>query len=444
MKKFSATVLMVFVGAMACGQEKQILTLRAACKEAERKNRSITAARLNRYAGLERERQAASNYWPRLTFSALSSRTNRSDAAFGQLLNQGESVLTLIDLPHVDNYRTQAEMRYLLFDGGERRHRVRALGHEYEALRCSEELVRAEVLTAVVETFYSVLCAGYETEIAKKELERMRERLEFAKKLMVQGKATQVEVSAAQYHLNKAGKDLVAARNASLNAGEWLGHLLGRGTIVTGEFEEGKDGPLEGVPKVVTPEEAEEMAVQESPKVARARRIAAAGREAAKATRSRWIPQITLSANYGFDCEDPGEFDSDQNSYLLAVLLSWDAFDGGMRTARIREARNLSIAAGVRSRDERGRVSLAARRAARERIEADRAYSVAQKKVASYTLEYEQKQKGYESGRVSFLDLLDAQSDLAASRLEEARAYCETKSSQARLLRTLGFWKDWK
>ena len=56
---------------------------------------------------------------------------------------------------------------------------------------------------------------------------------------------------------------------------------------------------------------------------------------------------------------------------------------------------------------------------------------------------FNEKETGYEKGRTSFHDLLEAQSDLAVSKLERIRARFQIKLSAARLLEVTGFWAVW-
>lgn len=439
----------VFVVVLLCtrawAQNGPSLTLLEACREAQGGNREAREARLRRFAASERIAQARTRHWPQLGFSTDYSRSDRPSASLGYLVDQGKQfAATLGDRPDIYNYRTEVLLSYLVYDGGERTRRTRISEHERNAARHRENAVRSMVLTRVVETFYNALCAEYQIEIAKEEVSRMEKRLQLARSLKAEGRATAAEIAIAEYHLERAGTDLVAAQHADADALERLGWLLGRDGPVTEALDEGVGSPLEKARKLLSPESAERTAESECSEAVLAEEEAAASAEQAKLARSRWLPRAALTGSYGFDGEDFMEMEGNQDSYFVEIAVTWDIFDAGLRGSRVREANDLRAAAGIRVRSERQRVKLRARSTVRNVIMARREHEASQKKTASDLLEYQQSEKAYASGRGSFRDLLDAQSDLAADRLAEARAYCDSKSAEATYLEAIGFWVKWE
>jgi outer membrane protein TolC len=289
-----------------------------------------------------------------------------------------------------------------------------------------------------VETFYEALCADYQTEIAEKEVSRMEERLALAGKLKEAGRATDADVSTAEYHLEDAKRLLLDARHSARDAREALGILLGRSGPVREQLDDKGPNPL-GRAGVLLSGSAE-GAAKSSLRLAALREEAAATEASACARRSSWIPTVSVSARYGYDSEDAFDFDSDRDSYVVGLIVSWNAFDGGGRESRIREAQDLKRASAARLKEGEKEVRRAVRAAVRRCAAADARDRTAKKKVASYLARYRAKAKGHEAGRVSFEDLLEAQSELAQARLEGARAYCETRSARARLIEVTGSW----
>ncbi len=429
--------LMLIVISQAWGAETGVLTLGEAVAEAERNNGTARAGRLEAQAALEREKQARAEFWPKLGLSTGSTHTDRPDVSLGLLADQNEPLAGFADRPDADNYRTEVGLDYVLYDGGRRSHRASAAGHVALARGHRSDADRARTLTRVVEAFYAALCANYQVEISEKEVTRMEERLALAEKLKAAGRATDADVSTAEYHLEDTKRLLLNARHSARDAREVLGILLGRSGPVRDRLDEEGANPLERAGALLSGS-AEAAAAKLSPRLAALREEAAARDASARASRAAWIPTVSVSARYGYDSDDV--FDSDRDSYVVGLVVSWNAFDGGAREARIRETGDLRRASAARLEEGEKEVRRAVRAAVRWCAEADATDRTAKKKVASYLARYQEKAKGHEAGRVSFDDLLEAQSELAQARLEGARAYCEARSARARLIEAAGSW----
>lgn len=432
-------IVWMLIRSVAGAGEPGTLTLRRACEEAASGNARVEAGEFEAKAARERETQARARFWPTVGISTGSVHTDRPDISLGLLADQNEPVAAAFtDRPDVDNYRSEVGLDYVIYDGGRRRHAATAAAHRSRAGAHVVAGTRAVVLMRTVETFYAALSAEYQIEIAAEEVDRMGERMALARKLKDAGRGSDADVSTAEYHLEDAKRQLLSARHAATNAREELGILLGRNSVVRERLDEGDSNPLDRA--AVLFGSAETEAVRSSPRLATLREEVA-GREAAvRGGRSAWIPTVSVSARYGYDGEDAFDFDSDRDSYAVGLVVSWNAFDGGARGARIREAEDLEAAASARLREGEERIRRTARQSVRICVEADAAHRTSKKKAASYTARYQVKAKGYEAGRVSFEDVLQAQSDLALARLEEVRAYCATRSSRARLLEATGSW----
>jgi outer membrane protein TolC len=158
---------------------------------------------------------------------------------------------------------------------------------------------------------------------------------------------------------------------------------------------------------------------------------------------TRW-PRIEASAATYWDDDSFGRLNENERSYLVGVGLTWTAFDGGLRRARIMEARHRAEAAEVRAREAERLSRAESREAARALAETRAGAAVAAKKLSADEAVFKQTEKAHAAGRASFIELLGSQSDLADSRLAELQAGFDVRRAELRLLETAGFWAAWR
>lgn len=437
-----AGLLVLAAPAFAGEPEPPPLTLRAACQEAAESNNEASAARLEAAADYERQEQAAARYWPRLELSETYRRTNDPSIRPNILLN--ENMLPDTRRVTAESYRSQAELTYTLFDGGARGAAVRAAQSESSASMRSSEAVRSRVLAAVADSFLAALYAEEELRVGRAEAARMEKRLVLAQTQKAQGRGLEEDVLLAEYHLERARRQVLAAGNASENARELLGRLLGRKGKVAGPLAEGTANPLALPAEAAAEEAAEAAALRDSPELARSLQERSARQAALSRERAAWWPRLDASVSYYCDDNSPAGLDSNKDSYLLGVQMSWPLFDGGLRRARIAEARSRSVASDYRAREAEQQAPERARRLARALAEAGRDSAVARRKLAADEAVCKRVEKSWDAGRAAFGELLKAQSDLADSQLAEIGARLAERRAAARLLEATGFWANWQ
>lgn len=129
---------------------------------------------------------------------------------------------------------------------------------------------------------------------------------------------------------------------------------------------------------------------------------------------------------------------NENDTYVASVNVNIPLYSGGQVSARIAEARaNLRVAQQELEEQERLlrkeiRAAFLNARAAKQRVEATR------KEVASAEKSYDARQKGFEYGTVTVVDVLDASENLFRARRDHRQAYYDLMVQAMSLQQTSG------
>jgi len=315
-----------------------------------------------------------------------------------------------------------------------------AVPHAYFTLKAAKEAEKASeanfsvseatVLLAVAQTYYAAAGADELLVARKNAVALAREGLARAKAKFEAGSATSVDVSRAEVVLVRAEQAEVDTRDVQAEVYRALATQLGT-------TEPLKVLPAEVAPQEPAPEAAlVEGALRLRPEFAFYRHSLQANLASTKSALWRWAP--TLSAFGNVQAFNYESFSGDNYSWAVGLQLDWVLYDGGARTAqrhsieaqrREQEARLDLLCSTVSDEVVNSRRALATRR---------RALGAATRlaDLGKETLQLVQVQ--YEAGRVTQLDLLQAQDSLVAAELGVAQARFALAVTNLQLQRNAG------
>ena len=310
--------------------------------------------------------------------------------------------------------------------GGKRAARINAAERGRDAASAELNAKRAEIRAVVVAAFFDVLVAQERLRLATASVELAQRATGAASRRVTSGKVSPVEETKARVaeasvrlELALATSELTTARRRL--AGTW-GNPMPR-------FERA-EGDLEALPPLPTRADLQTR-LATSPNLQRAqievdRRQALAGVE-----RSRRTPNVTFSLGAQRD-EQLG-----LNQALLGVAIPIPIFDrnqGNLLEAlrRTDKARDELSAAEIRLSNE---LALAYARLATARQETE---TLQRDILPGAQSAYEAATKGFELGKFSFLEALDAQRTLFQAKAQYLRALSEAHRSAAEIERILG------
>lgn len=310
--------------------------------------------------------------------------------------------------------------------GGKRGARIKTAERARDVAAADFESVRARLRSEVTASFFDVLIAQERVKLSREAAELAAKARSAAARQVKAGKVSPVEETRAQVaeattrvELSQAEAELDVARRRL--AAHW-GNPEPRFSRVASDVS---------APPSVPPLTDLYARLNDSALLTRAHLEMARRRAALDLERSRRYPNVTVSVG----AQRSDEFDSTQGVVGISIPLPlFDRNQGNVGEAqqRVYQAQDELLATEIRLKRElaqaHGQLS-----AARQQVEALRAHVLPGAQRA-----YEAATRGFELGKFSFLDVLDAQRTLLQVRTQYLGALSQANQASAELQRILG------
>lgn len=310
--------------------------------------------------------------------------------------------------------------------GGKRGARVAAAERGYAI--ATEDLAarRLAVRAAVTASYFDALAAQERVRVADEALELAGRATRAAALRVKAGKVAPIEETKARVAEAGVQVDANQARSELRGAQARLAALLGQGqprALVL-------DGRLDALPTAPTLEDMQRQ-VENAPALRRARLEIERRMALTELEKARRIPDLTVSL--GAKREEA----LGRNQAIVGVSIPLPLFDRNQ--GNLLEALRREDKAREELKSAQLQVSADAVQA-RERLESARtqAGSLATQVLPGAQSAYETAVKGFELGKFSFLEALDAQRTLLEARVQALRAMAEAHRARAELDRILG------
>jgi cobalt-zinc-cadmium efflux system outer membrane protein len=337
-------------------------------------------------------------------------------------------ISTLLEDTRKANRTTTIQLNQALELGGKRGARIAAAGKGRDAAQADLLTKRADIQAEVVAAYFSVLEAQENLQLLRSSLQLAQRATAITSKRVIAGKAAPIEETKArvaeagvQVELQQADSSLIIARRRL--AATW-GDSRPAFASVDGEINN-----LPALPEMT----ALQARLQDSPAFARARLEVERRQAMTELERSRRIPDVTVSIGgkrvpedgrtqiiFGLSMPIP-VFDRNQGN-LLEALRRTDKARDEQKSAELRLKGEL---ADAYERLKLGRQQVAALQ--------DEIVPAAQKT-------YDITTKGFELGKFSFLEVLDAQRVLFQAKSQTLRALADSHRAATEIERVTGIF----
>lgn len=328
-----------------------------------------------------------------------------------------------------DTRTTAFELSQPIELGGKRAARVAVASRAYDTAQAELQAKAADIRALVITAFFSVLLEQERVRLANAALSIAQRGTDIAGRRVMAGKVSPVEETRARIaeagvrlEAQQAASDLILARR-KLTA-TWGGNVMG---MQTG-FQ--VDGSLNSLP----PEQTWEVLyaqLQDAPLMQRARTEIQRWQAQVDVEKSKRIPDVTVSLGM----QRNNEMGRDQALFGVSVPLPiFDRNQGNLLEAlrRTDKAGDELAAIAIRLDGELAQAHTTLHNAREQaRVLRDDILPGAQSAYDAAT-------RGFEFGKFSFLDVLDAQRTLLQTRTQHLRAMADAYAAAAEIDRVLG------
>ncbi len=408
-----ALVVFCVPGALFAQQTEQPspLTLRQAVSIALEKNPQRKAALADTRVASTDVMEARSFLLPHVTFSETATRGNDPVYVFGSKLRQqrfttADFALNVLNTPTpLSNFATRFGGTWNLFDsfgswrGVNRAERVKdAAGHQLER-------TDQEIIFRVVDSYYGVLLAKKQLEVAGQSMKTAQAILDRSKDRFESGVVVESDLLSAQVRLATRKQELIRAQNDLALARAELSTSIGMST--EHDFDPAEALAERNLPPT-TLEEAEKKAVELRPDLKRIRSEEAAQQQSVSIAKSSFGPRVNAFA--GWEADNPTlAGGGGGNNWEAGIEVQFDLFEGGAKRARLSHERAMQekVAAVKEIATDATRIEV--RRVYYELDSARQQVEVARATIAESQESLRINQNRYDSGLSTITDLLAAE-----------------------------------
>lgn len=335
------------------------------------------------------------------------------------------------------------EANWLLFDGFANRARVLAAKHQVEASEQTRDETRRLLAEAVSSAFHQAQLAVESMLIAQQNRNFNRTLEDEADKRWQAGSIPEAEKLNFSVRALQAETDYLRAQQSFKLVTAVLAELLALpdAKLPAEQYPVRSDADV--LTKEIPAYEAEfAYALERRPDLKALQASIAALEENKKVQKGSYWPKLILNSGFDYNkYEDLASGDQEEHDAYAGLHLSWDLYQGGRRSAKVREAES-----NIRAlREQRQQQVLVVQSAIRQSIasaEATRAMYQRQQQSLLLTVKIRDHiEKAYRAGVANLTRLNEAQTDLvraagaeAASRINYLLALQQLKAASGRIL----------
>jgi outer membrane protein len=392
-------------------QQPSPLTLQQAVSISLEKNPERKSAMADTKAASAGVKEAWSFLLPHATLSETATIGNDPVYVFGSKLRQQEFTtadfaLNVLNTPApFGNFATRLGGTWNLFDSFgswravNRAERVKdAAGHQLER-------TDQEIIFRVVNSYYGMLLARKQLEVAEQSMKTAQAILDRSKDRFQSGVVVESDYLSAQVRLATRRQELIRAQNNMAMAQAQLSTSMGMSAET--EFD-----PVEILAEKNLPatslDDLEKQAVDRRPDLNRIRSEEAAQQQSVSIAKSSFGPRV--NAFGGWEADNPTLLaGGGGNSWLAGIEVQFDLFEGGAKRAQLSHERALEEKVSAVKEMATDAIRLEVRRAYYELDAARQQVDVARATIAEARESLRINQDRYDSGLSTITDLLAAE-----------------------------------
>ena len=439
-KVFILSLLIVTIVNISKAQEK--LTKEQALDFALENNFGIQVSRNNTAITKNNSNILNSGYLPTVSISGGGNYIGSdSEIAFpGQFDDQGNPIPNRIfEGQESQRYNASVNLNYTLFDGLGRIYIYKQLKEQYNLSELQlRETIEYSILQ-IFEVYFSIAQFTESSRIFKQNLEVSKERQKRAQSAFIHGQGNKLAVLNAQVDVTNDSISLIQVNQRLDNSKRDLNLLMNQPI----DKDYSVELEVNFIPEIqieswidTAPEKNVELLKQKSNIQINSYDI--------KINQSGYLPTVGLVGSYGWNLNKspataffPG---TNNTTYSVGVgaSLSWNLFDGGRTTTRVKNAKlNFEnqelIAQEARLSFDRDLLN-----ALQNYRNTKEIFEIQKKQVETATYNFDRSQSQYRLGSITAIEFRQAQINLANAKNQRAIAKFQAKLSELQLIQLTG------
>lgn len=333
-----------------------------------------------------------------------------------------------------NNYNADVALRHTLYDWGRRATAVQQARTSEASATDNLELVESRLAFQTIDAFYAIVFLRDNLQVQDDQIAALSRHLEVAQEKVRAGTATDFEVLTTQVRIATAQSQRVDLADALDERSIELRQLLG---VPPGE----PINPAGDFPVDTTALDADSLVAQalgQRPELKLSRDAEAAAQVQRQLVSLGDRPDLNVSLTVGVKNGYVPELNQLKPNFVAGMAFQFPVFNGHRASKQVDESEAGLEATRAHTRSLERQVTMAVRQA----VTAVRA---SQEKIATSRLQVQQAETAlalantrYQAGVVTNLDVLDAQTSLAAAQLMELRARYSLVRSRYRLRQSVG------
>jgi len=396
------------------------LSLQQAVTVALEKNPLRKAAIADTKAASAGVREARSFLMPHLSFSETATRGDDPVYVFGGKLRQqrfttADFALNKLNSPlPFSNFATRFGGSWNLFDSFASWHGINQAKQMNEAVGHQLERTDQEIVFRVVNSYYDVLLAAKELEVAEQSAKTAISIMERSQVRFDSGLTVESDLLTAKVRMAARQQEVIRARNTLEVARAQLNTVMGMPLDSPFDLP---GGLAERTLLIPAMQDLEKQALTNRPDLKRIASEEAAQRQSVSVAKSSFGPRVNAFA--GWEMDNPAFVaGGGGNNWLGGIEVQFDIFQGGEKRAALSRQRALEEKVVAMKQVASDAVRLEVRRAYYE-TDADRQQiEVARAAVAQAQESLRINQDRYDSGLTTITDLLGAEDTARRSQTD--------------------------
>jgi outer membrane protein len=433
-----ALLIAFFAPGQLFGQQSQQpspLTLRQAVNIALEKNPQRKAALAETRAASADVKQARSFLYPHLMFSETATAGDDPVFVFGSKLRQGrfaasDFALNVLNTPlPLGNFSTRFGGTWNLFDSLASWRSVNRAEREKDATDRQLERTGQEIVFRVADSYYAVLLAKKQLEVAEQAMQTAQAILERSKNRVESGVVVESDALSAQVRLATRKQELIRGQNNLAMARAQLSAAMGLSTQT--DFEPADALAERNLP--ATPlEELEKQAIEMRPDLKRIRSEEAAQKQSVSIAKSSFGPRVNAFA--GWEADNPTLIaGGGGNNWLAGIEMQIDLFQGGAKQAQLSRERAIQEKVAAMKEMATDAVRLEVRRAYYDLDATRQQLEVARASIAESQESLRINQDRYEAGLTTLTELLATEEAARRTQADYWETLCHYYTGYAAL-----------